>query len=102
MNVAKRPVVVAFGDEILLGTGCVVGVRGVAAKRCVQDADVEDARLCGGIADGEVLECLPVREAAAVDRNVKVREAMGLRFLGRERMDALQCGRALVMTEAAS
>ena len=55
VNMAERPVVVAFFDEFVEGAGSVVGMAPHAPKACVQNSDIEIPGNGRGIIGGKVI-----------------------------------------------
>ncbi len=84
MHMAERPVVIAARCEVLHRARRVGGVGRAALARGVQQADIEPAFDRRRVGEGEIFAGHPVREAAAVHRDLQGFEPLGRRLVRRE------------------
>ena len=89
VDVAKRPIIVAARGEIMSRARRIVLVARAPASG-MQDADIEPPGYRLRIVDSIILNHLPVRKAASVQRDAQILDAVGLRPLGRKLKNVLR------------
>ena len=69
MNMAERPIVISFRDELFDGAGCVIFMTAHAAKARMEDANIKSARYGFGVGGNEIVANIALAEAETVQRN---------------------------------
>src|SRR5687768_16130537 len=87
MNVAQRPVVIAFRMKLVEAAGSVGRMGRIAFHGGMENADIEHSLRGSGISGDEVLGGLLIPEAVAVQRHLQMIDEKGLGSAGVERKD---------------
>src|SRR5665213_1658051 len=88
MNVTKRPIIIALGDEVIECAGCIVRMAVHATHACMQNADIENPVDRVWIGGGAVVGNISLPETLAMKRNAKFLKHECLRLTRGKYLDA--------------